>query len=187
MGGDIRVDSTLGKGTRVVFRIPLVVPPDAEPDDARIAKTSPDMASQPLAGLSILAVDDEPINRLVLEEILGAAGARVTLAASGQEAVDLVERNGPAAYHAVLMDLQMPGLGGYEATEIIRGLAPMLPVIAQTAHAFASERERCEQAGMKAHLTKPFDPEVLIRTVHQFSTTPAAVTTAPEYGVGQPD
>ena len=169
MGGDIRIDSVLGQGSRVVFRIPLTFAEDSQPTATSNDDTAPPAEQQPLAGLSVLAVDDEPINRMVLEEILSAAGARVTLAEGGQEAVDCVVKAGPTGYDLILMDLQMPGLGGYEATGIIRRMAPAIPIIAQTAHAFAAERERCLAAGMKAHVTKPFEPEALVEIVRLFA------------------
>ena len=174
MGGDIRVSSTLGQGSRVVFHIPLLapLPPALLPADTDA--TAPG-DSRPLEGISILAVDDEPINRMVLEEILTDAGARVTLAAGGQEAVDRIQE-APHAFDIILMDLQMPGLGGYAATKIIHQIAPGIPVIAQTAHAFAEERERCEAAGMKAHVTKPFDPLELIDIVRQHALAHSAPT-----------
>ncbi len=178
MGGDISIDSTLGQGTRATFRIPLMQPDDLTSESPRQPEGAMAADTQALAGLSILAVDDESINRLVLEEILSVAGARVTLAEGGQEAVDCVRQAGPRGFDLILMDLQMPGLGGYAATEIIRQLAPDIPVIAQTAHAFAVERERCLAAGMKAHLAKPFDPEELIDIVRQFAARPASANDA---------
>ncbi len=178
MGGDITVDSVLGQGTRVVFRVPLTLPDSPPTDSPTQSESATTIDARALAGLSILAVDDESINRMVLEEILSAAGARVTLAEGGQEAVDCVRQG--EGFDLILMDLQMPGLGGYAATEIIHRIAPGIPVVAQTAHAFAAERERCLAAGMKAHVTKPFDPEALIDIVRQ--------TSKPQHqGSGQPD
>lgn len=166
MGGDIRVSSALGQGSRVTFHVPLLAPSSPLPvPDITDAPVPAD--ERPLEGISILAVDDEPINRMVLEEILADAGASVVLAEGGQEAVDRVRERGNHAFDIILMDLQMPGLGGYAATEIIQRIAPGIPVIAQTAHAFAEERERCAAAGMKAHVTKPFDPQELIDIVRQ--------------------
>jgi CheY-like chemotaxis protein len=121
----------------------------------------------PLHGVTVLAVDDEPINRMVLEEILLDAGASVVMAEGGQEALDSVRQHPPGTFDIVLMDLQMPGIGGYAATEILHRIDPELPVIAQTAHAFSEERARCLAAGMKAHITKPFNPDELIDLVRQ--------------------
>ena len=164
MGGEIHVSSAIGQGATVDFSIPLRLPDDAAGQPpARLPATSSD--PMPLLGISVLAVDDESINRMLLEEILDEAGARVSLAEGGQEAVELIRSSDPQAFDIVLMDLQMPGLGGYGATEIIRGLVPDLPVVAQTAHAFAEERERCQAAGMKAHIAKPLDPDELIAVV----------------------
>jgi PAS domain S-box-containing protein len=167
MGGNIQVSSALGQGSCVSFRVPCQAPASPLPAPAEVTDAPAPVDTRPLAGISILAVDDEPINRMVLEEILVDAGARIVLAEGGQEAVDRVREGGDSAFDIILMDLQMPGLGGYAATEIIHRLAPGIPVVAQTAHAFAEERERCAAAGMKAHVTKPFDPDELIDVVRR--------------------
>jgi hypothetical protein len=164
MGGDIRVDSQPGVGTSVEFRLPCVtalpVPPASEVAQGPVAA-----GSQPLAGVSILVVDDESINRLILEEMLTDSGARVVTADNGRAAVERLIGDGPGAFDIVLMDIQMPEMDGYEACRRILELAPRLPVIAQTAHAFREELERCLAAGMVAHVTKPVDAETLVRTI----------------------
>jgi CheY-like chemotaxis protein len=161
MGGEIRVISEPGVGTTVEFRLPyipsgrLAVPPANQPDAALPA------GAGSLAGLSILVVDDDSANQAILEENLTLDGARVTLAGDGLTAVERVRQDGPAAYDIVLMDIQMPGIDGYEAARQILALAPGLPIIAQTAHAFAEEREKCRAAGMVGHIAKPIDQQEL--------------------------
>jgi CheY-like chemotaxis protein len=164
MGGDIRVDSQPGGGTRVEFCLPCVT---AQPAPAAAVAVEETIApgSKPLAGLSILAVDDESINRLILEEMLTDCGARVVMVDNGSAAVDRVAGDGPGAYDVVLMDIQMPEMDGYEAARRILERAPQLPVIAQTAHAFREELERCLAVGMVGHVTKPVDAETLVRAI----------------------
>lgn len=182
MGGEIRVNSSLGHGSQVDFHIPLSLPAGQSP-----AKLADDTASpgkpSPLQGVTVLAVDDEPINRMVLEEILLDAGASVVMAEGGQEALDSVRQHPPGTFDIVLMDLQMPGIGGYAATEILHRIDPELPVIAQTAHAFSEERARCLAAGMKAHITKPFNPDELIDLVRQHALPSRTKRTCTIYAV----
>lgn len=108
----------------------------------------------------VLVVEDNEINRQLAQELLQQAGLVVTLAHNGQEAVDLVER---VHFDAVLMDIHMPIMGGFEATQIIRAnpLRAHLPIIAMTANAMTGDRERCLAAGMNDHVAKPIDPELL--------------------------
>ena len=80
-------------------------------------------------------------------------------------AVERVIADGPQAYDIVLMDLQMPVMDGYEATRRILELAPGLPIIGQTAHAFGEDRDKCLAAGMAAHIAKPIDPQALVTLV----------------------
>lgn len=118
-------------------------------------------------GRRILLVEDNEINQQVASEILGYWQVAVELANNGQEALMTLEAAGPDGYDAVLMDIQMPVMDGLEATRRIRadGRFERLPVIAMTAHALAEERERCLAAGMNDHVSKPIDPEVLLRVL----------------------
>ncbi len=119
-----------------------------------------------LVGVRVLVVDDSPLNREVAQAILQNQGAIVTTCSDGRKAVEHVR-----AHHreldVVLMDVQMPILDGNEATQLIRGELKLqnLPIIALTAGALASERQRALKAGMNDIVTKPFDPQLLIRKV----------------------
>jgi PAS domain S-box-containing protein len=117
-----------------------------------------------LAGARILLVDDNPINQQVGRELLEQAGAEVVLASNGQRALETLNQD---VFDAVLMDVQMPVMGGYEATARIRGDEKFchLPIIAMTAHAMAGDRDRCLAAGMDDHLSKPIDPDALCSTL----------------------
>jgi PAS domain S-box-containing protein len=125
--------------------------------------------SQWLSGAQILVVDDSEINRSVAQSILQKQGATVTTCCSGIEAVERL-RQQPDAFDIVLMDVQMPELDGNEATVRIRNELRLetLPIIALTANALASERERSLQAGMSDFLSKPLEPALLIRVVRRF-------------------
>jgi len=117
-------------------------------------------AAQHIAGAQVLVVDDNVINQQVAREVLMRAGVHVTLAGNGVDAVRMVDL---ARYDAVLMDIQMPGMDGYEATARIRARSQhaRLPVIAMTAHAVAGFRESSLSMGMNDYVTKPIEPERL--------------------------
>jgi PAS domain S-box-containing protein len=118
-----------------------------------------------LAGISVLAAEDNEINRLVLAEMLREEGALLICLENGREAVDQLARAGPGAYDIVLTDIQMPVMDGYETTQGVHELAPTLPVIGITAHAMAEEKARCHAAGMVEHLAKPIDLEELVAAI----------------------
>ncbi|MBF0273783.1 MAG: response regulator [Nitrospinae bacterium] len=117
-----------------------------------------------IKGAKILLVEDNLINQEVATGILSNAGFEITIANNGREAVETVGKDN---FDVVLMDIQMPEMDGYEATTIIRQNKQFkdLPVIAMTAHAMASEKEKCLSIGMNDHATKPIDPEKLFSTL----------------------
>ncbi len=130
-----------------------------------------------LRGAWVLLAEDNLINQQVAREILEDAGVRVTIANNGREAVHLV---GQVRFDAVLMDVQMPEMDGYQATARIRE-TPMLtglPIIAMTAHAMAGYREECLAAGMNDYVSKPIDPNTLFTVLARWITRPAAITEA---------
>lgn len=167
MGGEIHVDSQLGLGTTVEFRLPYIPAGASGKTPTAEGDSWPKPTTGALNGISILIVDDEIVNQTLLEENLTESGARVTLANNGKEAVARVLEAGRKAFDIVLMDIQMPEMDGYEAAQKIHESAPDLPIIAQTAHAFSEERERCLQAGMVGHVAKPIDTVQLINLVKQ--------------------
>ncbi|MDD3353753.1 ATP-binding protein [Zoogloea sp.] len=168
MGGRLTVASCSGAGS--CFEVSLPCPAVADPFDAeaelRREQEGVDTAPR-LAGLRVLVAEDNEVNQLVIEEMLSGEGAQVTLCSNGQEAVECLQSVGAEVFDVVLMDVQMPVMDGLEATRQIRALAPTLPVIGQTAHAFEEEKGRCRAAGMVAHLAKPLDPDLLVQTVRQ--------------------
>ncbi|WP_138513420.1 response regulator [Rhodoferax bucti] len=129
---------------------------------------------QRLQGMKLLVVEDNKINQLVAKGLLKQEGADITLADNGRIAVDLLTAQ-PEAFDAVLMDVQMPVMDGYEATRTLRALPGFaeLPVIAMTANAMASDREACLAAGMNDHVGKPFEIDHLVATLRHFTGRPA--------------
>ncbi len=114
-----------------------------------------------LLGRRILVVDDVEINRMIAQMMLESAGAQVERAGNGREAVEKFARSEPAYYDAILMDVMMPVMGGYEATRAIRCMAradaAQIPIIAMTANAFAEDVEKSHAAGMNGHINKPVE------------------------------
>ncbi|MCO5760889.1 MAG: response regulator [Chromatiaceae bacterium] len=162
---------------------PLRPPAPAEPAQAH-PQGSPPAALAPVAaqtsvpgaiGLTVLVVDDDPTNQLLMRRRLEKAGHRVGQAANGQEAVDLIEAGEP--FDLVLMDMQMPVMDGLEATRRLRqreaeGRRPHLPIVAMTANALAGDREICLGAGMDDYLAKPIDVTELAALLGKCSPVP---------------
>ncbi len=167
LGGDIRTQSEPGAGTRVEIWLPLVT--DAPPVSGAVPLDEAEPASparaQRLQGVRVLAAEDNAVNQLVLTELLGIEGAQVTMCDSGADALVRLQTQGSSAFDVVLMDIQMPGMDGYEATRQMRAFAPDLPVIGQTAHAMAEEHHKCRDAGMVDLVVKPIELEALVTTV----------------------
>jgi PAS domain S-box-containing protein len=129
--------------------------------------TSPSSrAMSTVAGARVLVAEDNEINQQVAREILEGFGLNVEIAVNGKLAADALAAH-PNRFDAVLMDLQMPEMDGYEATRVIRARAnsQTLPIIAMTAHALSSERQNCLDAGMNDYVSKPVDPEQLLATL----------------------
>jgi len=118
--------------------------------------------SQRLQGMRLLAAEDNPINRLVLEQMLAQEGANVSFAENGEQALELIRQQGAHRFDAVLCDIQMPVMDGYETAMALQHLAPSLPVIGLTAHAFASARRQAKVAGMVDFITKPYMLDTLV-------------------------
>ncbi|MBD3609151.1 MAG: response regulator, partial [Gammaproteobacteria bacterium] len=129
-----------------------------------------------LDGVSILAADDMEVNRFILDDLLVHEGAKVTFAEDGQQVLGIISEKGAMAFDVILMDIQMPGLDGYEATRRLLRQAPNLPVIGLTAHALDEERDKCLQAGMVEHVTKPIDERRLISTILKHIEKPVEIT-----------
>jgi PAS domain S-box-containing protein len=149
---------------------------------------SPEPPSAPTArvtGLRILLAEDHPVNQEVARQILERLGHHLVVAADGRAALAMLERLGHGAFDLVLMDLQMPVMGGLEATAAIRDAerasGTHLPIVALTAHAMHGDRERYLEAGMDGYVTKPIDGVELTRVIDQLvppTAEPGTVSTA---------
>ena len=176
MGGTIRVQSEQGKGSEflIALRFPL-----AE-DGSAAAEDVPDTEALQVdfSSRRLLLVDDNMVNREIASLILKDAGFLVDTAADGQEAVDRVAASAPGDYAAVLMDVQMPVMDGYEATKHIRALGngqlSAIPVIAMTANAFAEDVQAARDAGMDGHIAKPIDIKQMMQTLAEVLREEAA-------------
>ena len=165
LDGDIRVESSPGQGSCFEVRIPFrPAAPHLLAQGPQTRRVDSDLPL--LAGLTILVAEDNDINQLVISEHLRAEGCQVVLVGDGRAAVERVRQDGPT-FDLVLMDIQMPEMDGYQATRLLHQLAPDLPVIGQTAHAFAEEKAACLAAGMVAHIAKPIDPDQLVDLILQ--------------------
>jgi len=123
--------------------------------------------SSRLQGMRVLLAEDNMLNQQIASEMLAYHDISVDIANNGREAVEMINAKVDNPYHAVLMDIQMPVMDGYEATRLLRAQPrhAALPIIAITAHAMAKEKEHCTAIGMNAHISKPFELENLLRTL----------------------
>ena len=160
MGGDISVKSRLGEGSVFEFSILL------QSQVPTITSNNKACAIQDLSNLSVLLVEDNPINQEVMIAILQNLKIEVVVANDGHNALDTLCHADPKNFDLIFMDCQMPNMDGYEATRCIREgkageLARTIPIIALTASTMNSEREKCLDAGMNEYLTKPVDIDIL--------------------------
>ena len=130
-----------------------------------------DVSEKSIKGLHILLVEDNELNMEIAEFVLQNGGADVKKAWNGKEAVELIRKSEPGGFDAILMDIMMPVMNGYEATKMIRSLdredAKTIPIIAMTANAFTEDRQKAKEAGMNEHIVKPVDVELLIKVIHK--------------------
>jgi PAS domain S-box-containing protein len=189
MGGKVSLESTPDIGSTFAVELEFGLGADTEPAPHGISLA--EHGEQSLSGLHILVVDDSDINLEVARRLLEREGARVSLAHNGLQAFESVRAN-PRAFDLVLMDVQMPVLDGHEATRRIRGELGLagLPVIALTAGALTSERQRARDAGMDDFISKPFELQELVTVIHRHlapDTAAPTPCTAPEPGDGWPE
>ena len=169
MGGAISVISQPGEGTTFSFDLPLEVRPrEASLEQAETSLVDQVSELEPrlrFAGRRVLVVEDNPINRAVAQRLLERTGCQVELASDGADGLAMVTSLAP---DLVLMDVQMPGMSGLEATREIRKLpepARYTPVVAMTASSMSGDRERCLESCMNDYLSKPLELNVLEQTL----------------------
>ena len=157
MGGTIEISSGLGVGSTFNVQIPL----DIDKNPQAHAKPTEKVPNCSLAGMNVLLAEDNDLNAEIAQALLESEDVVVTRAANGSKAVDLYLSHPAGSFDAILMDIMMPGMDGYEATRVIRlsgkSDAADIPIIALTANAFAEDTQAAHDAGMNAHLPKPLD------------------------------
>ncbi len=122
-------------------------------------------AMKPLANVQLLVVDDDEINRMMLGELLRFQGAKVSFAENGKIALDCVRANAAHFFDAILMDLQMPEMDGFQATRKIKEFSPDIPVIAQSSMCYEEVKPQVTSAGMDAYVKKPWRLTELVDAV----------------------
>ena len=166
MSGTISFESKEGTGTTFVIRIPFQI--DADMKDRNETEEKTETSIQ---GLHVLLTEDNELNMEIAEFVLQNEGAVVTKAWNGQKAVDIFRKSRPGEFDAILMDIMMPVMNGYEAAKMIRSLdredAKVIPIVAMTANAFIEDRMRAKEAGMDEHIAKPVDGKLLVKVINE--------------------
>ena len=166
MGGTITFESEKGAGTTFVVRVPFKIDMEADKREEQ-----EDVSENSIKGLHILLAEDNELNMEIAEFVLQNEGAEVTKAWNGQEAVELFRKSKPGEFDAILMDIMMPVMNGYEAANRIRSLdredAREIPIIAMTANAFTEDRLKAKEAGMDEHISKPVDVKLLLKVIYK--------------------
>lgn len=166
MGGQLKIESTLGVGTKLMIELPFVIG-----EQNAIRPEGQNLDEIPVAGIRALVVEDNELNREIATFMLENHGLEVTLAVDGQEAVEIFEHSAQGYFGVIYMDIMMPRMNGLDATRAIRAMkrrdARVIPIIAMSANAFADDIINGRLAGMNRHLAKPVDEEGMIRALRE--------------------
>ena len=173
MGGTIDVESEPGQGSCFEILMDLKIAEDQSV--SLIPQTEKDEPEgNILQGMKFLCAEDNEINAEILTELLKIEGAECTICENGEEILKSFEQSVPGEYDMILMDVQMPVMNGYEATQAIRRssheLAKTIPIIAMTANAFSEDIQHSLAAGMNAHISKPVDMKMLEKTIRSIKS-----------------
>lgn len=169
MKGTIRIKSTPGVGSTFIIDVSFQ-------EDTATSDTSSNISGEEstLEGKRFLCAEDNALNAEILSSMLELSGASCKIYENGKLLADAFEHVNPGEYDAILMDVQMPVMNGYEATDTIRNstnpLGATIPIIAMTANSFAEDIERCLAAGMDAHIGKPIQMNTLLEVLNQYTT-----------------
>ncbi|MBQ9522163.1 MAG: amino acid permease [Oscillospiraceae bacterium] len=171
MGGTIEVQTEKGKGTEFIIHVEFPIVEDAgeEADSGQNGEASAPEID--FSKVKLLLVEDNEINREIATIVLEEAGFQLDTAENGKIAVDKIAASRPGDYQAVLMDIQMPVMNGYEATKAIRNLSnpnlANIPIVAMTANAFSEDIQAAKDAGMNSHIAKPLDVPQMLATLEE--------------------
>ncbi len=172
MGGTIYVESEPGQGS--CFEVLLDLKIAKERSESLLSKEEETPDGTVLEGMHFLCAEDNELNAEILEELLKMQGAECTICENGEKAVETFEQSVPETYDAILMDVQMPVMNGYDATRAIRRSvhkqAGTIPIIAMTANAFSEDIQHSLTAGMNAHISKPVDMRILEKTIRSIKS-----------------
>ena len=167
MKGSIEVSSELGKGSCFTVTIPHKIADERYYEKTKLQET--EEVQNDFSGKKVLLVEDNELNAEIAIAILSEAGLVVEHAGDGIICVNKLEQNPAGTYDLILMDIQMPNMDGYQATQIIRQLPEKekasIPILAMTADAFEEDRKKALEAGMNGHIAKPIDVSVLMKTL----------------------
>lgn len=167
MNGHIEVQSERGKGTQFDVYLPI----EFVSDRIESPKATP-LDTKTLTGIHALLCEDNEMNREIAITMLSTFGISTTTAVNGKEGVQLFSESAENTFDVILMDLRMPEMNGYEATAAIRQLArkdaATVPIIAMSADAYQSDIQKCLNAGMNGHVSKPIDPQILFTELIKF-------------------
>ena len=171
MGGTIEVNTKKGSGTEFVINLSFLIQTEEDIKKNYEDEKQKNPAKVDFTGKRVLLVDDIQVNRMISAKLLEKSGFAVETAENGQEAVDKVKDAKAGYYDVILMDIQMPVMDGYEASAAILKLndkeKASVPIIAMTANAFAEDKKRALDAGMKGHIAKPIDIKNLLDTLSE--------------------
>ena len=166
LGGSIAFESELSKGSTFRVNIPTAQQSSVPVDAASPVDPAP--GALPLLDCHILIVDDRKEFCYLISRYIEDAGGRATAVSNGEAAIKAVEQENSDAFHAVILDIQMPGIDGLETTRRLRAKGFRTPIIALTAGAMLSDREKCLRAGCDDYLSKPIERRVLVKLVARY-------------------
>lgn len=165
LGGNIWVTSAMGEGSQFYFKLPGNFVSNGS------LKLITGVADIPFSdyqwtGKNLLLVEDEEVNYLYINELVGTTGVNLIHVTTGEEAIEICTTTEPI--DLILMDMRLPGISGFDATKIVKKIRKNLPIIAQTAYAMENEQRNCMEAGCDHYLTKPFEQKILMKVINDY-------------------